>query len=552
MKKLLLTVIATIMMAGSISAQNVAKECVLVEAFTGIYCGYCPAAAGGIGEMVKQGLSVAPLAFHCNYYTPADRDYATAETNGRGVNFYKVKGYPTVIIDGVSAPGVGGPASAYLSAYETLKAEYEKRINVKSPFEVELTYEYDSWNKCRAKAVVKKVGECASNDVRVFIALTESHIPENWGGGWTELNAVVRDIVTSTSGVKLVGDTDEVVALFDVHNFKKENCELVAWVQNLDTNKEVFQAVKISIGTEVAEYDLGISSVEQVSTESCIGTMKPSFLIKNHGTQPLTSAVFNVTNDAGDKLGSYKWEGTLAQNQQTYFDLPEINFAGSNEVTVEAVELNGDKEDKYTFDNKFIYDVVTPYVIPNDGILRFQLKTSEPENFSIDIVNDEGKTIETLTFDKTNVIKKDYTLPEYGCYRIVLRNSQGNGIGNNTSFWGILDSKKGKIAVAEPGEYLFRNEFNVEVLFDGTYAIEDVVAENVNIYPNPAKSVVNVSAENLNKVTVYNSIGQVVYAQTADSDNMMIDVESWTNGLYYINLETKSGATSSQKVVINK
>ena len=552
MKKLLLTVIATIMMAGSISAQNVAKECVLVEAFTGIYCGYCPAAAGGIGEMVKQGLSVAPLAFHCNYYTPADRDYATSETNARGVSFYQVKGYPTVIIDGVSAPGVGGSMSAYMSAFQTLKAEYDKRINVTSPFEIELTYEYDSWNKCRAKAVVKKVGECASNDVRVFIALTESHIPENWGGGWTELNAVVRDIVTSTSGVKLVGDTDEVVALFDVHNFKKENCELVAWVQNLDTNKEVFQAVKISIGTEVAEYDLGISSVEQVSTESCIGTMKPSFLIKNHGTQPLTSAVFNVTNDAGDNLGSYKWEGTLAQNEQTYFDLPEINFAGSNEVTVEAVELNGDKEDKYTFDNKFIYEVVTPYVIPNDGILRFQLKTSEPENFSIDIVNDEGKTIETLTFDKTSVVKKDYTLPEHGCYRIVLKNSQGNGIGNSTSFWGILDSKKGKIAVAEPGEKLFRNEYYVEVLFDGTYAIEDVVAENVKIYPNPAKSVVNVSAENLNKVTVYNSIGQVVYAQTAESDNMMINVESWTNGLYYINLETKSGATSSQKVVINK
>ena len=405
MKKLLLTVIATIMMAASISAQNVARECVLVEAFTGIYCGYCPAAAGGIGEMVKQGLSVAPLAFHCNYYTPAGKDYATAETNGRGVSFYKVQGYPTVIIDGVVSPAVGGPIGAYMSAYENLKAEYDKRINVTSPFKIELTYEYDSWNKCRAKVVVKKVGECASNDVRLFIALTESHIPENWGGGWTELNAVVRDIVTSTSGVKLVGDTEEVIALFDVHNYKKENCELVAWVQNQDKNKEVFQAVKISIGTEVAEYDLGISSVEEVSAESCIGTMKPSFLIKNHGTQPLTSAVFNVTNDAGDNLGSYKWEGSLAQNQQTYFDIPEeINFAGSNEVTIEATELNGGQEDKYTFDNKFIYDVVTPYVIPNDGLLRFQLKTSDPENFSIDIENDKGEVIETLTFDKTSIL----------------------------------------------------------------------------------------------------------------------------------------------------
>ena len=553
MKKLLLTVIATIMMAGSISAQNVARECVLVEAFTGIYCGYCPAAAGGIGEMVKQGLSVAPLAFHCNYYTPAGKDYATAETNGRGVSFYKVQGYPTVIIDGVVSPAVGGPIGAYMSAYDKLKEEYDKRINVTSPFKIELTYEYDSWNKCRAKVVVKKVGECASNDVRLFIALTESHIPENWGGGWTELNAVVRDIVTSTSGVKLVGDTEDVTALFDVHNYKKENCELVAWVQNQDKNKEVFQAVKISIGTEAADYDLGISNIEQISTETCSGKIQPVFEIKNHGAQKITSAVFNVTDEDNNVLGSYTWEGELKQNAKTYFTLPEELNVTSNLVNFELVNLNGSYEDKYTFDNVFTYKSVAPAIVPNDGLLRFQLKTSEPENFTIDIINmDKGTTVETLTFDKSSVVKKDYTLPEHGCYRIVLKNSKGNGIGDVTSFWGILDSKKNKIVVAEPGEKLFRNEYHVEVVFDGTYAIEDVVAENVNVYPNPAKSVVNVYAENLNKVTVYNSIGQVVYTQTADADNMMIDVESWSNGLYYINLETKSGAKSSQKVIVNK
>ena len=383
MKKLLLTVIATIMMAGSISAQNVAKECVLIEAFTGIRCGFCPAPAGAIAEMVKEGLSVAPLAFHCNYYSA---EYATPETESRGSSFYKVQGYPTIIVDGVSAPAVGGAASQYLSAYNTLKAEYDKRVNVTTPFTIELTYEYDSWNKCRAKAVVKKVGECASNDVRLFIALTESHIQQSWGG-WSELNPVVRDVVTSTAGVKLVGDTEEVTALFDVHEYKKENCELVAWVQNLDKNKEVFQAVKISIATEAAEYDLGISDVENVPTESCSGKMKPTFKIKNHGSQPLKSAVFNVTDDADNNYGSYTWEGLLAQNQETYFELPEINFGGAGFVNVEVVELNGSFEDKYAFDNQFIYEAVAPYTIPNDGLLKFQLKTSDPDNFTIDVVN---------------------------------------------------------------------------------------------------------------------------------------------------------------------
>ena len=531
---------------------RLAQECVLIEAFTGINCGYCPAAAGGIAEMVKQGLSIAPLAFHTTYYSPST--YATSETHTRGTNFYKVQGYPTVIVDGVSAPAVGGMASQYMSSYQTLKAEYDKRINLERPYKIELTYEYDSWNKCRAKAVVKKVGECESNDVRLFIALTESHIPQSWGG-WNELNAVVRDIVTSTSGVKLVGDTEEITALFDVHAYKKENCELVAWVQNQDTNKEVFQAVKISIATEAAEYDLGISDIETVATESCSGKMKPTFVIKNHGSQTLTSAVFNVTDDADNKLGSYTWEGSLSQNEQTYFEIPEeVDFSAASYVKFEACELNGSYEDQYTFDNVFGYEVVAPYSLPNDGVLSFQLKTSEPENFTIDIVNmDEESVVETLTFDKAgSVVKKTYTLPEYGCYRIILKNSEGNGIGNSSSFWGILDSKKGKIAVAEPGEKLFRYESFVEVVFDGTYAVEDVVEKDVNVYPNPAKSVVNVYAENLNKVTVYNSIGQVVYTEVAGSDNLMINVESWTNGLYYINLETKSGVKSSQKVIVNK
>ena len=545
MKKLLLSVIAAIMMSGSISAQNVARKCVLVEAFTSINCPACPSAASAISKMANEGLSIAPLAFHCTFNGPSD--YVTSETNSRGRTFYKVQGFPTVILDGVFSP------LPNLLSYNTLKEEYDKRINVESPFEIELTYEYDSWNKCRAKAVVKKVGECESNDVRLFIALSESHIQKSWQG-MSELNAVVRDIVTSTSGVNLVGDTEEVTALFDVHNFKKENCELVAWVQNQDKNKEVFQAVKISIAPEVAEYDLGISDIENVPTESCSGNMKPTFKIKNHGTETLTSATFNVTNDAGDKLVSCKWDGSLKQNAETYFELPEINFGGASHVNIEAVELNGSYEDKYKFDNIFSYEVIAPYTLSDDGILNFQLKTSEPENVTIDILNmtKGGNVVKTLTFSETSVVREAYTLPEHGCYRVVIKNSKGNGIGDNASYWGILDSKKNQIVVAKPEELPFRYQYVIEFVY-GSLGVEDVVVVNdVDVYPNPAKSVVNIYTENLNKVTVYNSVGQMVYTEAATSDNVVINVESWTNGLYYINLETKSGAKSSQKVIVNK
>ena len=54
------------------------------------------------------------------------------------------------------------------------------------------------------------------------------------------------------------------------------------------------------------------------------------------------------------------------------------------------------------------------------------------------------------------------------------------------------------------------------------------------------------------KVTVYNSIGQMIFAQDASSDVMTISTESMTNGIYYVTIETAEGATSTQKVVVNK
>lgn len=551
MKKLLLAIVATVLMVGSMSAQNVAKKCVLIEAFTSINCPACPAAALAISNMAKEGLSIAPLAFHCTFNGPSD--YVTSETNARGRSFYKVESFPTVVLDGVSKPAVGGSASAsYVSnSYAKIKAEYDKRINVESPFEIELTYEYDSWNKCRAKAVVKKVGECESDDVRLFIALSESHIQKTWQGV-SELNAVVRDIITDAAGVELPGDTEEITALFDVRSYKKENCELVAWVQDV-VSKEVYQAVKISIAP-TAEYDLVLSyNVENLPPGLCSGMISPILTIENKGTQLLTSAVFNVTNEAGDKLGTYKWEGALEKNAQAYFELADIKFAGSGLVNIEAVELNGGIEDKYPLDNTIVYEPQAPYVIPDNGVLTFQLKTSEPENVTIDILNMSkgGNVVKTLTFSETSVVKEVYTLPEHACYRIIIKNSKGNGIGDNTSYWGILDDKKNQIVVAKPGELPFRYQYIMEFVY-GSLGVEDVVVKDVDVYPNPAKSVINVYAENLSKVSVYNSVGQLIYTQVADTDNVIINVESWTNGLYFVNMVTKSGVKSSQKVIVNK
>lgn len=544
MKKLLLTVVATALMAGTISAQGVARECVLVEAFTGIGCPYCPAAANGIAQMLEEGLSIAPLAFHNSYYSPPQ--YATTETNARA-SYYSVNSFPTVLIDGVNRVEGGGTASQ--SLYSTYKPKYDERINTPSQYSIDLTFEYRSGTECVAKAMVNKVAEC-EGDIRVFIALTESNIQQSWQG-LQQLNAVVRDMVTPTTGVELTADTQEVECLFSVAGYPKENLHLVAWVQKYNGNREVFQAVRIALGDTTPQYDMGITLVEEVPTEMCSGKITPRMTFRNYGTQPLTSATFNIMND-GEIIDTYEWTGNLPKNMQEEIEFDEFTFDGE-EFSIQAVNLNGSNVDEYDYDNTYKYIVTQSHNLP-EGYMKLQLRTGkDPENFSVKIKNMiTGDILHNLTYEEANkIFQEEINLPEYGCYGIYFCNAAGNGIGDG-GYWGIKDKNNQTVASGTNSLNTFRYEYPVEITYSGE-SVENVgMVNNVDIYPNPASSTINVSAENLNSIKVYNAVGQLIYAENATSDNVMIDAQNWTNGFYYVTVETTDGNKVSQKVIVNK
>ena len=72
MKKHLLIAILTIALFSTSMAQvkdNVARECVLFEIFTGVRCPYCPAAANGIAQMMDEGMAIAPVAYHTTAFS---------------------------------------------------------------------------------------------------------------------------------------------------------------------------------------------------------------------------------------------------------------------------------------------------------------------------------------------------------------------------------------------------------------------------------------------------------------------------------------------------
>jgi len=83
---------------------------------------------------------------------------------------------------------------------------------------------------------------------------------------------------------------------------------------------------------------------------------------------------------------------------------------------------------------------------------------------------------------------------------------------------------------------------NVQTVYDETVHPSNVIipkTDNINIYPNPAGSIINVELpmemQNLCTLNIYNSQGKLVY-ENEISDNIKLDVEFLPTGLYQLEI----------------
>ncbi len=541
MKKILLSAIA-IMLFGSLSAQNVARECVLFELFTGVNCPYCPAAANAVNQMLSEGLAIAPVAIHTSAFSTSE--FYTTETNARA-NFYGVTSYPTLKADGKLSFSGGGNASA--SNYNQYLSLYNNRINVTSPFTIDLSYSYVEGSTCQVTVVVNQVGDCSAGNLKVMIALTESHIQKTWQG-MTELNAVTRDLIPTQNGTAFNGPTTTVTETFDMAGFPKENMHLVAWVQSFST-KEVFQAVRLSLEPTATAYDVAARGVGQVVNKNCSGRLEPSVTIKTFGTETVTSMEFEITNENGNVINTYDWSGNAAQGETFEVVIPEFDIQGAEVVNINIKKINGN-DDAYPFDNYVSIEMEGAETHPGD--LYVQMKTpSDPEEMYLELINTStNEVVEDWHFDQGGHAYKFYvTIPENGCYRISVCNPAGTGSNNG---FGIIKDGDGQIMMQFAKTINpFTYKYSVEFYCDNA-GVEEYAAETVMIYPNPASDVISVEGENISEVMIYNALGQMVYHKTGECEKLLISTSSLDEGLYVVNVKSVNGVTSSQRIVVKK
>jgi hypothetical protein len=101
------------------------------------------------------------------------------------------------------------------------------------------------------------------------------------------------------------------------------------------------------------------------------------------------------------------------------------------------------------------------------------------------------------------------------------------------------------IALYEGG----KSSVSVVKKFNGEVDVmENETVSNLNIYPNPVKDVVRVSGEDINSISVYNSLGVLVEKIEVRSNNAEINMNDYNTGIYFIQVESNENVVS-RKVV---
>ena len=541
MKKILLVTILMMCMLSTSIAQvkdNVARECVLFEIFTGVRCPYCPAAANGIAQMMDEGMAIAPVAYHTTAFST--EEYYTNETNARA-NYYGISSYPTLKADGITGMSGGGNASENMYSY--YMNYYNQRINVASPFTIDLDYEPVDGTSCRVNCTVNQVGDCNGSDVRVFIALTQCNIDEGWQG-MHGLHHVCRDMIPSQTGIPFTGPGMTISETFEMR-WPKEDCYLTAWVQNYSGGtKEVYQAVRMSMALDL-DYDLALKAVEDVVNVNCSGIQKPKLTVKNFGNQTIT--FFDLCAFDGHEDHRQSWHGSLPQGQSVTVTMDEFQAAPCETLMFYAVMPNGEV-DQYMPDNFIEVNMEAPVTI--DGAIVLQLRTgSHPENLSFEIRNmDSGELEHSFTYNQANhVYKEDIVLMHGACYRFTMRDSEGEGMGNG--FFQVKDSDNNVIFKGGGTAAPFTYELAAEVNCDGSVFVPEQGSEPSLVYPNPSSGVfyVNLGIGQWH-VQVFDIAGHKIIEEPVNGKGTL-DLGACQKGLYFLKA-TKGTQEINTKIMI--
>ena len=93
------------------------------------------------------------------------------------------------------------------------------------------------------------------------------------------------------------------------------------------------------------------------------------------------------------------------------------------------------------------------------------------------------------------------------------------------------------------------NQYYIKVLYSAD-GVNEVDGKDVSVFPNPTTNRFTVEGEGLNHVSVYNTLGQMVYDMDCHGESVDITLDNVETGIYMVRIATAKGMVTKRITVI--
>ncbi len=538
----------------STSPQN---KNVVLEEFTGIHCTYCPdghAIAKAIQDANPTRVSLINI-HEGGYAVPGNGEpdfrtaFGTAIAGQSGLT-----GYPAGQINRHVFPGRGmsggstamGRGSWNISANDILAAPSYVNLAATAHVDAEtnvMTIHVEAYYTANSPE--------STNFLNVALVQNNTKGPQTGGGQGNNYNHMHRlinmltgqwgeEITQTTSGTFVSRDyTYQIIPHNNLVPVEIGELEVVVFMTQ--THQEIISGNRAIPTVSVANTnDIGVRYIEDIKT-SCLGSefaVAPKVNIQNTGSNPITSLNINYT--VNGTSATHTWTGTLASLQSKTITLPATNVTiletNSISVSVPNDDYNANNEKVFAFDAAPSGGGTLTMVLNSDGYgneTRWRLKDGAGN-----ILYTGGPYGNNQTYTEI------FNLDTAGCYSFMMIDTYGDGGATVT-----LTDTNGIVVYQTDGNYGTMEESPFSS--DGVLGVSQSLLENVNIYPNPALDILNISNAETADIKVYDMLGRTILSKGNISLNEQVNVSSLNAGTYFIKI-TKEGLTTTKKFIVAK
>lgn len=489
----------------------------MIEHFSSSTCGPCVS----VNNQMNTFCNNNPGRYTYTKYQmnwPGNGDpYYTAEGGVRRT-YYGVSGVPDIYLDGVGTNNAAVNQNTF-----NQHAEEPGYFDVRGSFTVD-------GNNIH---IIADVMPYVDVEARVYVSVNEKVTHNNVGGnGETSFHHVFMKMMPNGEGSTIAFTTGEMQRLeftqdmSSTHVEEMSDLEVSIWVQNY-SSKYVYNSHFAYEYTDVHPYP-----VENLMLTEERGLFAATWDAPANGTPTRYNVYVNnelVAENITDT--EYSFEG----DSDAFNVVGVVALYPNNATSVTVVAAVSDNLQDMGLIANGTTEVVLDMDQPSAEVMvsNANYNTESPiEILSIEETeNPTGEPYLVITAEEL-----PYTL-NFGEDFVLLLEPNAPALKSVASTTVTVESNAGSV------------EFLVEI--DGELLKVTELSSSAKLYPNPANNQVRVEANNaIESVTVYNVMGALVESIPANSKTVNVNLDNYSNGVYFFNIRQSDGTVSNQRLVV--